>query len=94
MHLTTVEIPTGSSWGHCRKLCNSPKRKPARLRAGCAKRCEGYSARGKIQNVSVPLNWIILGEASPPRNDPRMLVGVFTVLMIVPKFGLEMSPTG
>lgn len=74
-------------------ICGAQK-EPAHFRAGCAERREGVSAHGKIQNVRVPLNWINLGEASPPRNDPRMLVGVFTVLMIVPKFGLEMSPTG
>jgi hypothetical protein len=34
------------------------------------------------------LNWISLGEESAPKDDPRMLVGVLTALMIVPKFGL------
>ena len=32
----------------------------------------------------VPLNWISLGEASPPRNAPRIEVGVFAVLVMTP----------
>jgi hypothetical protein len=44
--------------------------------------------------VSCALIWTMRGEASPPRNDPTMLVGVLTVLMMVPKFGLAISLTG
>lgn len=44
------------------------------------------------------VNWALIcsmrGEASPPRNDPTMLVGVLTVLMIVPKLELATSFTG
>ena len=38
--------------------------------------------------------WINLGEASPPRNEPRILVGTLTVLRIVPKVGLATSASG
>jgi hypothetical protein len=46
------------------------------------------------QNDSVPFIWIKRGEASPPRNDPRMLVGTLTVLMILPNVGLETLASG
>ena len=46
------------------------------------------------QNDSVPFIWIKRGEASPPRNDPRVLVGTLTVLIIVPNVGLETLASG
>src|SRR5581483_4654160 len=48
---------------------------------------EGYQLR-------LALICIMRGEASPPRNDPTILVGVLTVLMMVPKLGSVTSATG
>lgn len=52
-----------------------------------------YHQSGDHQ-VNCALICTIRGEASPPRNDPTMLVGVLTVLMMVPKLELARSLTG
>jgi hypothetical protein len=37
------------------------------------------------QNWKTALSWIIRGDASPPRNEPKTLVGVLAVLTMDPK---------
>jgi hypothetical protein len=46
------------------------------------------------QNWNTALSWIIRGDASPPRNEPKTLVGVLAVLTIEPKVGDETSKSG
>jgi hypothetical protein len=46
------------------------------------------------QKVNVPCNCTNRGEASAPRNDPKMLVGEATGLMIWPKVGDATSASG
>jgi hypothetical protein len=46
------------------------------------------------QKVNVPCNCISRGEASAPRNEPKMLVGEATGLMIWPKVDDATSASG
>ena len=46
------------------------------------------------QNWKTALSWIIRGDASPPRNEPKTLVGVLAVLTMDPKVGDETLKSG
>src|ERR1700679_2063487 len=47
-----------------------------------------------LQNWKTALSWMIRGEASPPRNEPKTLVGVLAVLTMDPKVGDERLKSG
>jgi hypothetical protein len=61
----------------------------ARRENRAASRCSGVQLKAELGAT-----WSARGEASAPRNEPKMLVGVATVRMMYPKLGSARIPTG
>jgi hypothetical protein len=63
----------------------------ARRENRAASRCSGVQLKAERSWARI---WSARGEASAPRNEPKMLVGVATVRMMYPKLGSARIPTG